>query len=93
MIIGLMTTTLSIPGARSLKDKRSVIRGLKDRIRNTLNVSVAETDSQDKWQSAELAFVTVAADGKTVDSRLATIAKRLRADPRWVLLDYHTERI
>ncbi len=93
MIIGLITATLSIPEARSLKDKRSVVRGLKDRLRNSMNVSVAEVGAQDKWQRAELAFVTVAADGKTVQARIAKLADRLRANPRWVLLDYNTELI
>ncbi len=93
MIIGLVTAKLSVPESRSLKDKRAVIRGLKDRIRNKLNVSVAEIGCQDKWQLAELAFVTVAADSRVVQRRIALITERLRADPRWVLLDYTTENI
>ena len=91
MIIGLLQAQLSIPESRSLKDKRMVLRSLKDRIRNEINVSVAEVDKQDLWQASELAFVTVAAEKDVVEKRLSQIAERLRSDPRYVLLDYRTE--
>ncbi len=81
---------MSIPDARSLKDKRQVLRSLKDRAVNKWNVSVAEVDRQDMWQSAELAFVTVAAEKDVVESRLSEIASALRGDPRYVLMDYET---
>jgi len=93
MIIGVLTADISIPEARSLKDKRSVLRSLKDRILNRMNVSVAEVGRQDEWRFAELAFVTVAATSKIVQSRLADLDKFLRSNPRYVLLDIHTEFI
>lgn len=88
MVIGLLQATLSIPDAHSLKDKRMVLRSLKDRTMNKWNVSVAEVDRQDVWQSAVLAFVTVAAHKDVVEKRLSEIASHLRCDPRYVLLDY-----
>ena len=91
MIIGLVTVSLSIPDARSLKDKRSVLRRVKDRARNTMNVSVAEVGKQDLWKSAELAFVTVAATSEIVQKRIAKISTFLRSDPRYVLLNLSTE--
>jgi len=91
MIIGLVTASLSIPDARSLKDKRSVLRRVKDRARNTMNVSVAEVGKQDLWKSAELAFVTVAATSEIVQKRIAKISTFLRSDPRYVLLNLSTE--
>jgi hypothetical protein len=93
MVIGYLHASLSIPEARSLKDKRSVLRSLKDRILNKMNVSVAEVDRQDLWKSAELAFVTVAAESKVVDKRLSEISEVLRGNPRFVLLDLQTERL
>jgi uncharacterized protein YlxP (DUF503 family) len=93
MVIGLLTARLSIPEARSLKDKRSVIRSLRDRIRNKMNVSVAETGSQDVWKSAEMAFVTVAAESLVVQKRLSELTSMLRSNPRYVLLDVNTELI
>lgn len=91
MIIGLLQARLSLPQAHSLKDKRQVIRRLKDKARQRINVSVAEVDHQDFWQSATLAFATVAAERVVVDQRLSEIQELLRSEPRAVLMDVHTE--
>lgn len=93
MIIGLVTVSISIPESRSLKDKRSVLKSLKDRILNKMNVSVAEVGKQDTWQFADLAFVTVAAETEIVQSRIAELSTLLHANPRYVLLSLHTEFI
>jgi len=91
VVIGLVTASISIPEARSLKDKRSVLRSLKDRILNKMNVSVAEVGRQDQWQYAELAFVTVAAESEIVQGRMAEIGDFLRSTPRFVLVHFNTE--
>ncbi len=57
--IALCTLELYLPESQSLKDKRAVIKSIKQRLRNKYNVAVAEVDKQDKWQLAELAIVTV----------------------------------
>jgi uncharacterized protein YlxP (DUF503 family) len=93
MIIGLVTVSISIPEARSLKDKRSVLRRLKDRILNKMNVSVAEVGKQDLWKSADLAFVTVAATSKIVQKRISDLSTILRSDPRYILINLHTEML
>jgi uncharacterized protein len=93
MVIGVVTARLHLPDSQSLKDKRHVIRSLKDRALSRMNVSVAEVGDQDKWQVAEMAFVTVGANSEIVQSRIADISKFVRADPRYVLLDLHTEMI
>lgn len=90
MVIGLLQARINIPEARSLKDKRRVVRSLKDRILNRMNVSVAEVGSQDLWQVAELAFVTVAAEQGQVQERLSDLSALIESDPRYVLLDLHT---
>lgn len=91
MVIGLLQAQISIPESHSLKDKRSVLRSLKDRIKNKMNVSVAEVGKQDLWQASEMAFVTIAATRDVVDKRLAEIRTYLVSNPRWVLLDTRTE--
>ena len=91
MVIGLVTASISIPESHSLKDKRSVLRSLKDRILNQMNVSVAEVGRQDAWQFAELAFVTVAAESETVQGRISELSRMLHANPRYVLLSLNTE--
>jgi uncharacterized protein YlxP (DUF503 family) len=70
MIIGLTTWQLHLDGCQSLKDKRHVLRSLKDRLRHRCNVSVAETDHQDTWQRAELAVCVVAGDRKYAEGVL-----------------------
>lgn len=91
MTIGLLHASMSIPEAHSLKEKRMVLRSLKDRIRNEINISVAETGKQDLWQAAEIAFVTVAAEKNVVERRLSDVANWLQSTPRIVLLDYVTQ--
>jgi uncharacterized protein YlxP (DUF503 family) len=54
-----MTWELHLEGCRSLKDKRHILKSLKDRLRNQFNVSVAETDHNDLWQRAELTVCVV----------------------------------
>lgn len=93
MIIGVVTATISIPDAQSLKDKRSVLRRMKDRFLNRMNVSVAEVGLQDVWKSAEMAFVTVAADSSVVQQRISEISTELRSDPRYVLVKLNTEML
>jgi len=93
MIIGVVRARISIPHARSLKDKRSVLRSLKDRALNKMNVSVAEVSNQDSWKFSELAFVTVGADSLIVQKRVSKISSFLRANPGYVLVDLHTEMI
>jgi uncharacterized protein len=93
MVIGVVTVSISIPDSRSLKDKRRVIKSMKDRALGKMNVSVAEVGAQDKWQLSELAFVTVAANAEIVQSRIADISSFVRSDPRYILLDLHTEMI
>ena len=82
---------MSLPEAHSLKDKRMVLRSLRDRILNKMNVSVAETGKQDLWKSAEMAFVTVAAQKDVVEKRLAEVSNLLRSNPRLVVMDLYTE--
>jgi uncharacterized protein YlxP (DUF503 family) len=61
MVVGLLSLELHVGGARSLKDKRMVLRSVKDRLRR-FNIAVAELDHQDTWQRAALGVVTIAAN-------------------------------
>ncbi len=62
-------------GAHSLKDKRRVIRSLKDRISNKFSIAVAEVDHQDVCQAAEIGVVTVGTDTRFVQSVLTNVIK------------------
>lgn len=70
MIVGLVTWELHLSGCQSLKDKRRVLKSLKDRLHRTLNVSVAETAHHDLWQRAEVSCCVVAVDRRHADSVL-----------------------
>jgi uncharacterized protein len=59
MPIAYLTLEIRIEAAHSLKDKRQVVRSLKDRLRNSFNVSVAEIDVTDLWQRATLGVVSI----------------------------------
>ena len=59
MAIAYLTIELRIEAARSLKDKRQVLRSLKDRLRASFNVSVAELDAADLWQRATVGVVSI----------------------------------
>lgn len=74
MPIGLLTLELHIADARSLKDKRQVLRSLKDRLRAHYNVAVAELDHQDLWQRARVGVVSISSDGKHLEELLEAIA-------------------
>jgi len=60
--IALLTLEIHIPHAQSLKDKRMVIRRIKDRLRSKFNVAVSETDHQDLRQRATISVATVGSD-------------------------------
>jgi uncharacterized protein YlxP (DUF503 family) len=81
VVVGLLTIEMHIPGARSLKDKRMVLRGVKDRIKK-FNIAVAEVEHHDLWQRAALGIVTVATDERHADQELAAVAEEIeRVEP------------
>lgn len=59
MPIAYLNLELRIEGARSLKDRRQVVRSLKDRLRSRFNISIAEINPSDLWQSATLGAVAI----------------------------------
>lgn len=70
---GILYIDIFMPAAQSLKDKRMVLKSLKDRVRNQFNVSVAELDTEDKWQTATLAFAMIGNDNRYIDSTLQNL--------------------
>jgi uncharacterized protein len=64
MPVGLLTIELHIPDAQSLKDKRQVLRRLKDKLRRDFNVAVAELEHHDTWQRSVVGIVTISNEEK-----------------------------
>lgn len=73
LLIGTLSLRLVMRGAFSLKDKRRIIKSLKERIRQKYNVSIAEVASQDKWQEAVIGIACVGNDGHFISSILVQI--------------------
>ncbi len=79
MIVGLLTLELHFPHARSLKDKRTELQGIKDRIRRHHNAAVAELDHQDVWQRTRLGIVTINAQAGVVEGVLEQILRDIES--------------
>ena len=91
MIVGVCELEIYIPGCASLKEKRHVLRSLKDRLRQRLNVAVSEAEYHDKWQHATLCVVTVSNDSAVVHTVLSSAKKPLEREHRVELLDVRVE--
>lgn len=74
MPIGLLTLEIQITDARSLKDKRQVLRSLKDRLKAHYNVAVAELAHQELWQRSRVGVVTISGDVRHLEESLSKIA-------------------
>ena len=73
MFVGIVRIELHLPGSGSLKDKRSVVRSLKERIRQRVHASVAEVDHQDLWQRAALGVAVVSGERRQVGEMLQSV--------------------
>jgi uncharacterized protein YlxP (DUF503 family) len=73
--VGVITFELRLDESHSLKDKRHYVKGLKDRLRNKFNVSVAEIDHQELWQRGLVAAVTVSSDQAHAEQVLQSVER------------------
>ncbi len=91
MIVGSLRIRLLIRDSRSLKDKRQVVQSVKDRLRNTFNVSVAEVEAQDHRQMVVLGVAMVGNEVRHVRTSLEQIVNALRSHPVAEFLDFEME--
>ena len=91
MIVGTLRVRLLIREARTLKDKRQVVKSIKDRLRNGFNVSVAEVAALDNRQLAELGLAMVSNEAHPIKVALGQVVEALRGHPLAELLDYELE--
>ena len=73
MPIAYLTLELRIEGAHSLKDKRQVVRSVKDHLRNAFNVSVAELDPSEAWQRATIGVVAISPSRDYLDGLMKNV--------------------
>ncbi len=89
VVIGTAEIRLRLMDSRSLKQKRSTMNALKDRLRNKFNVSVAEVDDQEFIRGATLAVTQVSSDRRYLNSSLDKAVDAVRAFPAADIVDYH----
>ena len=88
MISGVLTLELAIFEARSLKDKRRVIQSVKQRLRNTFNVSVSEVAYLDSPKRCRLAVAMVCREVRPLHAQLDKIVDHIRGSGGVTLVDY-----
>ena len=85
MVVGVLHIETHVPRAQSLKDKRSVMKSLKDQLRGRFNIAVAELDPNETWQRAALGIAAIGEDRAYVAGLLQDVAAWIR-QPRLVEL-------
>ena len=93
MFVGVLKLTFHIPHARSLKDKRSVVRKFQDRVRARFAVSIAEVDAQDLHRKAVFGVAVISGDAAVCDSVLEAVARAAETQEEAVLTDRATELV
>lgn len=91
MIIACLTIEFYLPGCSSLKEKRFILRSVKDRLKNRFNVAFCETDFQDKWQRSEFCIVTVANTRRGLDSIVQSVISFLENNHKFICTNIERE--
>ena len=90
-VVGVLNIRLVIRSANTLKEKRRIIKSLKDRIKNNFNVSVSETGTLDHCKYSKLGIAMVGNDKRYVNSTLSNLINMFRCAVSVELVDYHLE--
>ncbi len=83
MLIGTLSADLALQGVASLKQKRSIVKGVKERLKSRFNCSIAEVDHQESKILATIGLAVVSNDRRFLDQQLDSILHFLRADGRF----------
>jgi uncharacterized protein YlxP (DUF503 family) len=85
MLVGVMTAHLCLQGVTSLKQKRSIVKGLIGRLKSRFNISIAEVDHNDNKTSAVIAISIVSNEARFVNQQFDAIVKFMHNDGRFCL--------
>ena len=91
MVVGILTLEIDIPGAFSLKEKRMVVNRVRDRVRQTFNVAVAEVDDMDVWNHACMGIVAVSNEQAHCNAMLSKVVAFVEKIRDCSLEDYSLE--
>ena len=87
MLVGTLQVELLLHATFSLKEKRYILRSIKQRIKNDFNVSIAEVGYQDKWQRALLGVACVGNEKRFLNETLAKVLNVIDRDDRIEIID------
>ena len=93
MIIAVLEIDFYLHDSQSLKDKRTILRAIKDRIGKKFNVSIAEVDFQDKWQRSRIGIVQVGSDFKYLEKNINSIFKIIDSNTSGEIIKHSLEFI
>lgn len=91
MIVGILRVRGLVRQSGSLKEKRRVVKSVKDRLASRFNISIAEVDHLDSHQQIGLGISAVGNDQTFVDQVLTQVMNHIRLSPTFELIDYDME--
>jgi uncharacterized protein YlxP (DUF503 family) len=91
MDAAVFEAVFTIHGAQSLKDKRMVVKSIKERCRSRFNVSVVESGDNDKWQLGRLGFALAASSPAEAERAAQAVIDFLYGDDRIEIIDIARE--
>ena len=92
MVVLVAEVELYLPQSSSLKDKRQVVKSIKDRVRSRFNVSIAEIDHLELWQRCGLGLAVVSGDGARADELMGQAIRFIEQDYRVEVSRHSVER-
>ena len=91
MRVGILKAELHVLDAQNLKQKRHIVRGLKDRLVSRFDCAASEVDHQDLWQRTALGIAIVSLEAKDADRKLRNIEEYIRATGGVIPIDFERE--
>lgn len=91
MPVGICYLQFHVVSSESLKDKRRVVKSLKDRLRSRFNIAIAETGHLDSWRKCELGFTCISKDRVYLEGLMSSVIRMVEMDGRIVMTDISSE--
>jgi uncharacterized protein len=91
MIIGILQIVLYLPESHSLKEKRQIVKSIKDKVHHRFNVAIAEIGDLDLWQKARLGVCSLGNDRRQVNGRLDQVTNFVERMQVAVDMDFQIE--
>lgn len=88
MIAGKIVFEIFLPYCRSLKEKRKVVKSIKDSIQNNFKVSIAEVDYEDLWQRSKFVIAVAGKDFHFLNSKIQKIFDFLKDNPDFEIINF-----